>query len=306
MNALTKAPARLKSVMAIVGIAVILAFLVLVAVRLITGQSLGLWTFASSQIRSTSSLVQAVFDGRSVSSYSHGDFTNIIFLHHSTGYNLIQQGGVRETLTEAGYDFWDHDYNSYGLRRPDGTAAGYSYNIPNDNTDPDGLARIFDQSAYELPLNAFSGLLQHEVIAFKSCFPVSHISSNEQLENYRAYYLAIRDTMDKHPDKIFIVLTPPPLNSAATDVEAGTRARAFADWLISDEYLDGHPNVFTFDFFDYLAGDDPDSSDYNMLREEYSEGTDSHPNQTANETIGPRFVDFIINAVQTYKRSTGS
>jgi hypothetical protein len=284
-----------------VGIVIVLVFLALLAIRLATGRGLGLWAFASSRIQFVSSLIRAVIDSRSVSGYSQGDFTNIIFLHHSTGRNLIEQGGVREGLTEAGYSFWDHDYNPRGLRRPDGGRTGYNYNIPDDNTDPDGLARIFAQRAYGLPLNAFSGLQQHEVIAFKSCFPASNITSDEQLEGYKSYYLAMRDVMDQHPDRVFIVLTPPPLSPAATDAEAAARARAFADWLKSDEYLSGHPNVFTFDFFGHLAQDEPTSPDYNMLRVEYREGADSHPNQTANETIGPLFVDFVINAVQGYR-----
>jgi len=242
-----------------------------------------------------------VFDSPSISSLDHSDFSNVIFLHNSTGHNLIEQGGVRERLTEAGYDFWDHGYNSQGLRRPGGSLAGYSYNIPDDNTDPDGLARVFAQQAYGLPLNAFSGLLQHKVIAFKSCFPVSHISSDEQLEQYKSYYLDMREVMDQHLDRIFIVVTPPPLNPAETNAKAAGRARAFADWLRCDEYLSGHPNVFTFDFFGHLAEDDPTSPDYNMLRREYREGSDSHPNQTANETIGPLFVGFILDAVQSYR-----
>jgi hypothetical protein len=300
MSTRRKIRIRLKSMAGIVGLVVVLGFLVLVAVRLITGRSLGLWNFASSRMRFVSSLGRAVFDSRSVSGYSRGDFTNVIFLHHSTGLNLIEQGGVRERLTEAGYDFWDHGYNPNGLRRPDGSHTGYSYVIPGDNTDPDGLARIFAQRAHGLPLNAFSGLLQHEVIVFKSCFPVSDITSDEQLEKYKSYYLDMRDVMDQHLDKVFIVVTPPPLNPAATDAMAAARAKAFADWLKSDEYLSGHPNVFTFDFFSFLAEDDPASTDYNMLRAEYREGSDSHPNQMANEKIGPLFADFIIDAIQEY------
>ena len=292
MNKKRQARGRFKSIVKMVGMVAVLGFLALVAVRLLTGHGLGLWRFVH--------LGRAVIDSRSVSSYSRGDFTNVIFLHHSTGRNLIEQGGVRERLTEAGYDFWDHDYTWPGLRRPDESPTNYSYNIPDDNTDPDGLAEIFGQRTYGIPWNAFSGLLQHEVIAFKSCFPVNNITSNEQLEEYKSYYLDIRDTMDQHLDKVFILITPPPLNPVSTDTEASARARAFADWLKSDEYLSGHPNVFTFDFFDYLAEDDPTTSDYNMLRAEYREGADSHPNQTANETIGPLFVDFIIDAVQEY------
>lgn len=245
--------------------------------------------------------VKAILDAHSVQAYSHGDYTNVIFLHHSTGRNLIAQGGVRERLTEAGLDFWDHDYNSRGLTRPDGTRAGYSYGIPDDNTDPDGLARIFSQPFYPWPLNAFSGLMQHEVIIFKSCFPVSNITADAQLEEYKAYYLGMRDVMDQHPDRIFIVVTSPPLNPAGTTAEAAARARAFADWLASDEFLGGHPNVFTFDFFDLLAEESPAAPDFNMLREEYREGTDSHPNERANRAIGPLFTDLVIEVIGTYR-----
>ena len=69
----------------------------------------------------------------------------------------------------------------------------------------------------------------------------------------------------------------------------------------SDEYLQGHPNLFVFDFFDLLA--DPDT---NMLSARYQldpDNSDSHPNQLANETIGPLFVEFIDEAVQSYKHN---
>lgn len=283
----------------IVGIVSLIVVLGLLAIALLSLRGRGLRGMVLSKMQLISNLSKAVLDSRSIS--SHGDFTNIIFLHHSTGRNLIHQGGVRERFAEAGYDFWDHDYNAQGLTRPDGTAAGYSYNIPNDNTDPDGFATIFAQPAYKFPLNAFSALLQHEVIAFKSCYPASNVASDEQLETHKAYYLSIRDVMDQHPDRIFIVVTQPPLNPAETDAETAARARTFANWLESDEYLAGHPNVLTFDFFGYLAEDDPTSPDYNMLREAYRNGTDSHPNVTANETIGPLFVDFIVDAIQTYR-----
>lgn len=251
-----------------------------------------------SGLQALVSTCRAVLDSPSVE--MNGDFTNVIFLHHSTGRGLIEQGGVRERLTKAGFQFWDHDYNREGLDRPDGKPAGYSYSVPGDNTDPDGFARVFSQRLYSIPLNTFSGLMQHEVIIFKSCFPVSHIASDAQLEQYRAYYLQMCKVMDQHPNHIFIIVTPPPLNPVVTDAQATARARAFANWLKSDEFLAGHPNVFTFDLFDLLAEGDRSASDYNMLCETYREGKDSHPNRLANETIGRPFVDFIIEAVQTY------
>ncbi|MBC7227214.1 MAG: hypothetical protein H5T61_08280 [Thermoflexales bacterium] len=230
-----------------------------------------------------------------------GDFTDVIFLHHSVGRNLINQGGVRERLTGAGFRFWDHDYNWEGLTRPDGTLAGYSYGIPGDNTDPDGLARIFSQPAFPWPVNAFSGLLQHEVIIVKSCFPNSNIRSDEQLREMQGYYLRMRDRVDRFPRHLFIIVTSPPLNPAETTPEAAARARALSRWLQSEEFLAGHPNVAVFDLFGLLAEDDPAAPDFNMLRAEYREGTDSHPNRFANETMGPIFADFVIEVAHTYR-----
>jgi hypothetical protein len=236
-----------------------------------------------------------------------GTYTNVIFLHHSTGHNLIAQGDVRPLFTQKGYRFWDHDYNTLGLTRPDGTRTGTSYGIPEitpdaqggGNTNPEGLAVLFAQPVHDPPDNAFSRLLQHEVLIFKSCFPNSAIGSAESLEQHKTWYLGMRDVIDQHPDRVFILLTTPPLHPKATNSEDAARARALVDWLQSDEFLAGHPNLFVFDFFDLLA--DPET---NMLRTEYQidpDTTDSHPNALANQTIGPLFVDFVDKAVQAYR-----
>lgn len=280
----------------ILGIAIGLCFVLLLLVRL----------FGMQYLRRLVHVARAVVDSQSVTSYSLGEFTNVVFLHHSTGHNLIEQGTVRERFTQAGFDFWDHDYNWPGLRRPDGTYADYNYGVPGDNTDPDGLANILSQRAHRLPLNALSGLLQHEVIILKSCFPVSHIADDDQLDAYKSHYLAMRDVMDQCPDKVFVLMTPPPLNPAATDATAAARARAFSEWLASDVYLDRHSNVFTFDFFDHLAEADPTSPDHNMLRAAYRDGTDSHPNRAANEATGPLLVEFVIHAVRSYRGGSGA
>jgi len=237
---------------------------------------------------------------------SNGDYTNVIFLHHSTGRALIAGGNVRPLLTELGYHFWDHGYNHEGLVRPDGTPARASYRIPGNlgrgNTDVDGLIELFTQPVTDPPSNAFSRLLQHEVIITKSCFPNSAIESDEMQEQFQTWYLQMRDVMDRHPDRVFILVTSPPLHPLATSAEEAHRARAIANWLKSDAYLSGRLNVFVFDFYDLLA--DPAA---NTLRAEYqldSQKSDSHPNRLANETIGPLFVEFIDEAMQTYKRET--
>jgi len=219
--------------------------------------------------------------------------TRVIFLHHSCGENLINQGGVREGLTALGYEFYDHGYNGDGLRLADGSYTGTNFDVPGDNTDPDGFAAIFAQPLHDPPDNTFSHLMQYDVIAFKSCFPVSNIADDYQLNEYKSYYLSIRDRMDQYPDKVFIIVTQPPQVPVNSDPAEAARARAFVNWLQSDEYLAGRSNVFVFDFFGYLAGDD------NFLRPEYRlDEYDAHPNERANRAIGPLFVSFIDQAVR--------
>ncbi|UCH27160.1 MAG: PKD domain-containing protein, partial [Trueperaceae bacterium] len=222
--------------------------------------------------------------------------TSIVFLHHSVGAALIEEGSVRETLTAAGYAFSDHGYNDDGLRGPDGVFTGTDFDVPGDNTDPDGFADIFSQPLNDPPDNTFSHLMQYDVIAFKSCYPTSNIGDDAQLAEYKSYYLSIRDRIDQYTQKIFIVVTPPPQVPANSDPSEGARARAFADWLQSDEYLSGHPNIFVFDLFDLLAASD------DFLRAEYRvDDYDGHPNELANRTIGPLFVDFIDQAIRSYR-----
>jgi len=276
-----------------------LSLVALVAFRLVTGRGPGILSFGRGVISS----LKATLHSQDATQLNHGAFTNIVFLHHSTGENLIVQGSVRERFTQAGYSFWDQGYNAAGLRAPDGASTGYGYSVPNDNTDPDSLARIFSQQVYNYPINALSGLLQHEVIIIKSCFaPANNIRSDSQLEDFKSWYTGIRHVMDQHPGKIFVIVTTPPLNPEETNPEEASKARAIAEWLKSKEFLNGHPNIVVFDFFDQLAVSAPSSSEYSMLRPEYRNGADSHPTQTANEKIGPLFVDFVIRAIEQYRQ----
>jgi len=236
-----------------------------------------------------------------------GTYRNLVFLHHSTGAYLILRGNVRQQLTQRGYQFWDHDYNQDGLTRPDGKRTHTHYDIPDlspgdeggGNTDPEGLAHLFAQPVNDPPDNAFSRLLQHPVVIFKSCFPNSALKSDEMLERHKALYLGMRDAMDKHPRHLFILLTTPPLRPQATTADEAKRARTLAQWLQSEAFLGGHPNLEVFDFFDLLA--DPVTG---MLRTEYQQKDkprDSHPNARADEAAGPRFVDFVDRAVTAFR-----
>jgi len=220
----------------------------------------------------------------------------IIFMHHSTGQALVEQGGVREAFTKLGYQFWDHGYNDDGLTDASGEKPGVNWDMPDDNTDPDGWQKIFAQRVAQPATNTLSHMLEYDVIIFKSCFPASDIQDDDQFENYRTYFLSIRDVIDKYPGKLFIAFTTPPLVPDSTSPEAAARARRWAGYLTSPEYLDGHPNIFVFDFFNQLA----DKDGYLQAKYRGEDPGDSHPNELANQTVGPVFVEFVDQAVKDF------
>ncbi len=234
--------------------------------------------------------------------------TNLFFLHHSTGEAIIDEGNMRGYFDNynnthgTDYEFWDHGYNDDGLRDPDGDVVG-CYNIPDDNTDPDGLYYLWTSSKTDAVNCRNQIMSNHEVIAFKSCFPASDIPDEQELNQRKTWYLAMRNYFDQHPERLFVVMSTPPLHRLATDKTAAKNARRFANWLKSSEYLSGHPNVVCFDLFNELAKADDGSSTANMLKYEYEQDhsdSDSHPNTLANQTVGPVFAQFLIDAAANY------
>lgn len=96
----------------------------LIAYRLTSGRSMGIRNFLGNIPRAAVSMVRAVAGHRNVIANSRGEFTNLVFLHHSVGANLIAEGHLRDEVTKDGYTFYDHGYNSEGLTGPDGIALG--------------------------------------------------------------------------------------------------------------------------------------------------------------------------------------
>ena len=141
-------------------------------------------------------------------------------------------------------------------------------------------------------------LANHEVIAFKSCYPASHIDSDAKLAQYQAWYLSMRDVFDAHPDRIFVVMSPPPLHRLDTNLGEADRTRAFALWLGSAGYPCGaseHRGTSTCST--RFARPSDGSATRNMLRYEYEldHGSgDSHPNALANQSRGAALRRFVI------------
>jgi hypothetical protein len=165
-----------------------------------------------------------------------------------------------------------------------------------------------------------SGLTRdYDVIIFKHCYPGADVledtgspdiaSARKSLENYKLQYRALRGLMDNYGDTQFIVWTLAPRHRLATSTSNAERAHAFVDW-VRDDWLteDGrpHPNIAVFDFWGYAAEEDPDpgpnQSPTNTLKYGYEKShsdDDSHPNTLANETIGPRFAEFIVDTIES-------
>jgi hypothetical protein len=240
----------------------------------------------------------------------------VIFLHHSTGANLMKEGNVRELFQQqksCSLAFWDHGYDPqsrgrslsslfqphiYGLRNPAGVLMPTSFHIPRNNTDPAGLAQLFSQESTNPPANALSHMLCFDVLIFKSCFPVTAIASEEQLQTYQKHYITIRESIERYPTRLFIPMTPPPLRASMTTPQQAKRARRFANWLMSAAYHEDRPYLQPYDLFGQLATAETEPLAH-TLRPEFCRSalSDSHPNALANRTVAPHWVSFVCATV---------
>jgi hypothetical protein len=242
---------------------------------------------------------------------------SLFFLHNSVGYGLIEQGQMRQYLDDHNSDsgtsmgFWDHNYPHIGLTDPDGTRLGYAYSsVCGHNTNPDGLHQLWLESGIPQFTSARDSIMNHDVIAFKSCYRAVDFGGAQTaeeldaaLDQYKTWYLEMRDFFVEHTEKIFVVVTPPPRHRLHpnTTVLRATYGRQFANWLKSSDFLGSRTpsNILVFDLFDLLAAPDEGQPASNMLRYEYElnhNGTDSHPNPQANAIIGPLLMQFMIEA----------
>jgi hypothetical protein len=157
----------------------------------------------------------------------------------------------------------------------------------------------------------------NDVVMFKSCFPNSDIaaegaapgdpaSSARTLANYKAVFERLKEQFAKHPDRLFIHMTTPPLVPKATTSENARRAREFDRWLV-EEFLPryrsetGLDNFAIFDLYDILADDD------NYLRQEFRLGSDdnSHPNAPANKVAAQKFMEFFRPVWERWQAGSG-
>ena len=145
-------------------------------------------------------------------------FKKILFIHHSTGGNLIKEGNLREEIRQLSpnVQFWDHSYNFLPI------LANFTH-----------LKGLSDNAG-----------------------KISGTDYNIVVSNNIKYYKIIRDNLKKYPSKQFVVLTPPPARKETTNLENSERAKKLVDWLNSKEFSQDIPNIHVFDFYSLLADKD--------------------------------------------------
>jgi hypothetical protein len=193
----------------------------------------------------------------------------LVFVHHSTGENWLRDdyGGLGAALGLSNYFVSDTTYG-WGPN-----AIGDATDIPNwldwfDSADtPAIMAALFAESAthadYARSLTDPGG--QNEIVMFKSCFPNSDLAGSPDdppsadgwltVGHAKYVYNRILRYFAAHPEKLFVVITAPPL----TDATNAANARAFNLWLVNDwlaENLYPLRNVAVFDFYNVLTGPD--------------------------------------------------
>ena len=230
----------------------------------------------------------------------------VLFIHHSTGANLIQEGNLRDRLKSENtkIELWDHSYNLYkyfskllgkltyhtGLSDNRGRLTGRDFNIYLSNNSPKEYCVIFSREPNDHILRS---ILDYDVILFKNCYPTSKIESDDQLQSYKRYYEEIRNNIGRFKNKKFILLPFPPLRKELTTFDNANRAKQLNIWINSNDFLKGNENLKVFDLFGIL------SNDNGFLKREYRRfiPLDSHPNKRANIAIAKLLVDYLCSIV---------
>lgn len=213
----------------------------------------------------------------------------LVFIHHSTGQNWLadDNGGLGIVLRDDNYFVSDTNYGWGPYVIGDTTDIGNWwawFRGPNSTEILGALYNETEQNSSYSRLAANPGG-ENEVILFKSCFPnsalrgnvtdpIPAISSNplrvqdsssvyHTISNAKGIYIALLEYFKTRQDKLFIVITAPPLS----DPTYAANARALNTWLAT-EWLADYPyhNVGVFDFYNVLTtnGGNPNTNDLGL------------------------------------------
>jgi hypothetical protein len=203
----------------------------------------------------------------------------LIFIHHSTGENWLadDQGRLGLALRDNNYFVSDTNYG-WG---PDGigdtTDIGHWFTWfrgPNSTNYLNALYLEGEQNSEYSRLAQNPGG-ENKIVMFKSCFPNSQLegkpndppatdnnplrgqeagSEHMTVANAKGIYNDLLPYFASRQDKLFVVITAPPLAARDTSPANAANARALNNWLVK-EWLASYPhnNVLVFDFYNALT-----------------------------------------------------
>ena len=221
---------------------------------------------------------------------------NLLFIHHSCGENWLNDGLLCEALNENGYHVADiyYGWREYGDRTD-------TADWPMWFTDRVMPLVYKEMRAMTAPNAIAPAAGENTIVLFKSCYPNSDVGSSMQDE--MAIYEGLLPYFSAHPDKLFILVTPPPMQS----ISHPKVTRALCDWLCDREtgWLAGLAtnNVFVFDFYNVLTHPDAHHR-FSGGREEhvsiegadtlyYDSDGDDHPNTDGNRKATQEFISLL-------------
>jgi len=278
------------------------------------------------------------------------NIVKLIFIHHSTGENWLDDGngGLGTALKNNNYFVSDTNYgwgtDSIGDRTDIGNWWEW-FRGPDSATYMNELLSENEQACSYTRLSANPGG-ENEIVMFKSCFPNSALKGNiadpipaiadnplkgvdcydaaHTVSNAKGIYIDLLNYFSAHIDKLFIVITAPPLQ----DPQYSSNAREFNNWLVND-WLNGYAqgNVYVFDFYNVLTTNGGNSNindlgavtgnhhrvvegviqhktdgdnDANPNVLEYPSG-DDHPSRAGNLKATGEFIGFLNKVYSEWK-----
>lgn len=253
-----------------------------------------------------------------------GETVKLIFIHHSTGENWLTDdyGNLGRTLDRNNYFVSDTNY-------------GWGPDTIGDRTDilnwtewfasegtPTYMDALFHEngqhSSYTRTIFDPGG--ENEIVMFKSCFPNSALEGSpndapdpegELTVGHAKYvYNEILKYFATRPDKMFVVITQPPLS----DGTYAANARAFTQWLLNDWLKENNyslNNVFIFDFYNILTGPnghhryEAGQIQYNLSGRNtlYYPSGDDHPSVDGSQKATDEFVPLLNTFYHRWKEN---
>jgi hypothetical protein len=232
---------------------------------------------------------------------------NLVFIHHSCGENWLNEG-LCQALNDSGYHVADiyYGWRAYG---------DYTDTVDWPTWFTDEVMSLVYQEMNQMaaPNNIEPAEGENTIVMFKSCFPNSDVGSD--ISDEKAIYDSLLPYFARHPDKMFVLITPPPMQS----ISDPQKTRELCDWLVDREsgWLAGLTtgNVFVFDFYNVLTH--PDAHHRFMDGLEIHEGVegqdtlyydsdgDDHPNTQGNIKATEEFIGLLNFWYQSFAALQG-